>query len=384
MIVYILAAVPCFIWLYLLLLRGGFWRVSRQLACRPQRRNQACRVVAIIPARNEAAYIGETVRSLLRQDFEGWLHVVVVDDGSEDGTAHMAVQAAASCEALANLTVLRAPALPSDWSGKVWAMSHGVEAAAALAPDFLLFTDADIEHSPDNLVALIATAQAHEYDLTSYMVQLSVVTWAERCLIPAFVFFFLKLYPPAWVRSSGSGVAGAAGGCMLMRPECLSRIGGLAAIRSQIIDDCALARAVKRAGGSVCLELTRTARSNRRYESLGEVGRMISRTAFNQLQHSYLLLALTLVGLFFCYLLPPLLLCSGRVVAMTLSATAWALMSICYAPMVRFYGLSARWSLGLPAAALFYAAATAHSALKYRLGHGGQWKGRAQDRAGAA
>jgi hopene-associated glycosyltransferase HpnB len=307
------------------------------------------------------------------------MRVVVIDDGSTDGTCSAAVNAAAGVGLAARLTVITAAPPPPGWSGKVWAMSLGVAAAIGLDPDYLLFTDADIHHDPDQVATLVTIADAQQRDLVSYMVLLQAVTVSEKCLIPAFVFFFLKLYPPAWIASAHRRTAGAAGGCMLIRPKALERIGGLRTIRSQIIDDCALARAIKAGGGSIWLGLTRSGRSTRAYGSVAEIGRMISRTAFNQLRHSYLLLAATMAGLFVTYLLPPLLLLSGQPLSVALGATAWMLMSISYAPMLRFYGLSPLWSLCLPAVALFYAAATLHSAIQYRLGRGGQWKGRAQD-----
>ena len=379
MILYALAAVPLLIWLYLLLARGGFWLVSRNLARIPVNRALASKVVAIVPARDEAAVIGDAVASLLQQDFAGQIHLIVVDDASTDATESAALVAAAGIGASARLSVIRGAPLPPGWSGKLWAMSQGVIAAAALAPDYLLFTDADIHHEPDNVAALVTRAEAQHRDLVSYMVKLPVSSCAERLLIPAFVFFFMKLYPPAWIASATARTAGAAGGCILIRPDALERAGGLRAIRSQIIDDCALARAVKAAGGSIWLGLTRSARSTRPYGSLADIGRMISRTAFNQLQHSYALLLATIVGLFVTYLLPPLLLLSGRAPSVALGAAAWILMGIAYAPLLRFYGLSALWGLCLPAIALFYAGATVYSAVQYRLGRGGRWKGRMQD-----
>jgi len=379
MILDALAAVAVLTWLYLLLARGGFWRVSAQLAQLPVDHDLARTVVAVIPARNEAGVIGDTVTSLLRQDFGGSMHVVVVDDGSTDGTDGAAVQAAAAIGALAQLSVISGAPLPPGWSGKVWAMSQGAAAAARLAPDYLLFTDADIHHAPENVAALLTTAEAQSRDLVSFMVKLRQDTFAEKTLIPAFVFFFLLLYPPAWIARADRRIAGAAGGCILMRPAALERIGGLRAIRSEIIDDCALARAVKDAGGSIWLGLTRSARSIRSYGSFTEIGRMISRTAFNQLRHSYALLTATIAGLILTYLLPPLSLLSGRPVAMTLGATGWILMSLAYAPLLRFYRQSPLWSVCLPAIAMFYAGATIHSAVQYSLGRGGRWKGRIQD-----
>jgi hopene-associated glycosyltransferase HpnB len=378
-ILYLLAAVPLLIWLYLLLGRGGFWLVGRHFASLPANRGLASKVVAVIPARDEAAVIGDAVKSLLQQDFAGSIHVIVVDDGSTDGTQGAAAGAAAAIGASARLTVIRGASLPPEWSGKVWAMSQGVMAAATLVPDYLLFTDADIHHDPDSVAALVTSAGAHSRDLTSCMVKLHVASPVERLLIPAFVFFFLKLYPPAWIASADARAAAAAGGCILIRPDTLERIGGLRTIRSQVIDDCALARAVKAAGGSIWLGLTRSARSIRPYGSLAEIGRMISRTAFNQLHHSYALLAATMLGLFLTYLLPPLLLLSGHLPSMALGAAAWFLMCVAYTPLLRVYDLSPVWGLCLPAIAVFYAAATLHSAVQYRRGRGGRWKGRIQD-----
>ena len=377
------AALPLAIWLYLLLARGGFWRVARQLGPLPPAAAAVARadrrVVAIVPARNEAEGIGRAVSSLLAQSLASPLQVIVVDDGSTDGTAAEARKAAEAAGAGERLTVLRGTPPAPGWTGKLWAMSQGVAASVALSPDFLLLTDADIEYSPADVAALAHKAEAEQLDLVSLMVRLSTATFAERCLIPAFVFFFLELYPPAWIASSRAATAGAAGGCMLVRPRALARAGGLAAIRGCIIDDCALARAIKASGGNIWLGLARQTRSLRVYGSFAEIGAMISRTAFNQLRHSYLLLAATLLGLIVTYLAPPLLLLTCDPAAMGLGAAAWLLMSGCYLPMVRFYRVSSAFALTLPAVALFYAAATVHSAVQYAAGRGGRWKGRSQD-----
>jgi hopene-associated glycosyltransferase HpnB len=377
-----LALLPVLIWLYLALARGGFWRVGRLLSTDAAPLDAVARVVAVIPARNEAPVVGLAVQSLLTQQFAGELHLVVVDDASNDGTAEVVQAAAARAGATTRVTVVRGSGPEPGWSGKVCAMARGVAAAGALQPDYLLFTDADIHHNPDNVARLVANARRLNADLLSSMVQLAVSNNAERWLIPAFVFFFLKLYPPAWIARPGAATAGAAGGCMLVRPEALARSGGLAAIRAQIIDDCALARAIKRSGGRVCLGLTRNAHSLRPYGSLAEIGRMIARTAFNQLRHSWLLLLGTLLGLTAAYLLPPLLLCTANPAARLAGAGSWALMSLCYLPMVRFYRVHPLWALTLPAAAAFYAAASVYSAWLYQRGRGGQWKGRAQDARG--
>ena len=323
--------------------------------------------------------IGKTVRSLLAQTLEVPIHVIVVDDDSTDGTAEEATRAADAAGAGARLTVLRGTAPAPGWTGKLWAMSQGVAGAVARNPDFLLLTDADIEYAPGDVAALADKAEAEDLDLASLMVRLSTATFAERCLIPAFVFFFLKLYPPAWIASPRTATAGAAGGCMLIRPAALARAGGLAAIRGCIIDDCALARAIKASGGRIWLGLARQTRSLRIYGTFQEIGAMISRTAFNQLRHSYLALAATLLGLAVTYLAPPLLLLAREPVMMGLGAAAWLLMTACYLPMIRLYQVSSAYALILPAVALFYGAATVHSAIQYAAGRGGRWKGRVQD-----
>lgn len=370
------AGLPALIWLYLAVFRGGFWRPRTLPAPRRAPRSS---VVVIVPARNEARTIGRAVRSLLGQRFEGQLRLFVIDDGSTDGTAETARAAAEAAGAGERLTVLAAAPLPPGWTGKLWAMSQGVAAAKPLAPDYLLFTDADIEHAPDSVAALVSHAACTARDLVSVMVRLSCVTWAERCLIPAFVFFFFKLYPPRWIAAPRAHTAGAAGGCMLIRPAALERAGGLESIRGHIIDDCALAARVKGSGGALWLGLSSTTRSLRVYGRLSEIGAMISRTAFHQLRHSWLLLAAALAGLLVTYVAPPLLLLTGDPACAALGGVAWAAMTLCFLPLVRFYRLPWAYALLLPAIALFYAAATLHSALRYARGRGGEWKGRAQD-----
>lgn len=320
-----------------------------------------------------------TVLSLLNQDYASSLHIFLVDDSSNDGTDVVARAAADETGASNRLTIIHAAPLPPGWTGKMWALAQGVSRALAADPDYLVFTDADICHGKRSVAELISIAEAGEYDLTSYMVQLACVTTAEKALVPAFVFFFLMLYPPAWISSRASRTAAAAGGCILISPGALQRIGGIEAIRNEVIDDCALARAVKRSGGAIWMGLTRETRSIRSYGTFGEIKGMISRTAFNQLHHSVWLLPGTVIGLCVTYLAPPLLLLTGKPAAMILGAAAWALMAAAYLPMVRFYKQSFLWSLALPAIAAFYLFATIDSAVRYWRGTGGAWKGRAQD-----
>jgi hopene-associated glycosyltransferase HpnB len=376
-LIYVTAAVPLLIWGYLLVARGYFWHVStrgRAVAHPP-----AARVLAILPARDEAPVIARAVASLAAQEFAGVLRILVIDDGSSDGTAEVALAAAREAGVLPRFAVLRATPPPEGWTGKLWAMAQGVAVAAEFAPDYFLFTDADTYHGASSVASLVAVAETEACDLVSHMVLLAVKTRAERLLIPAFVFFFFKLYPPAWVADPARRIAAAAGGCLLLRPAALRRAGGLGAIRSRIIDDCALAQRVKNAGGRLSLTLTRDTRSLRCYGSFCEIGAMISRTAFAQLGHSYGLLALTLVGLLVTYVLPVVFLFSGNLVLGSSGLVTLALMSFCYLPMVRYYRLAPGWSLALPVIACFYGAAVVHSAVRYARGSGGRWKGRVQD-----
>ncbi len=381
--VLIAAAVCVMAWPYLLLGRGGFWLVRRLGASTAPAARITSPIAVVIPARNEAGVIGLAVRSLLRQTCADSLHVFVVDDNSDDGTAGVAQQAAVGAELAGRLTVVSGRPLPAGWSGKLWAVQQGIEQALQLHPEFLLLTDADIEHSPEDLATLVGVAQAGGYDLVSFMVKLHCRSLAEKLLIPAFVFFFFLLYPPEWIRDSRRKTAGAAGGCLLIRSAALARAGGIAAIRDEIIDDCALARAVKRSGGNVWLGLTAETRSLRPYNSFGEIERVIARTAFNQLQHSIWWLVAAVLGMTVLYLLPLALLFSSSLVTIAAGALAYGLMASAYLPMVRFYGMSPLWALTLPFSAVFYMAATVHSAVKYWSGRGGEWKGRPQDATGS-
>ena len=371
------------IWLGILLARGRFWMVQR-LGAEVAPVAETGLIAVVIPARNEADVIGSAVGSLLQQSCAGAMHIFLVDDGSSDGTAAAASNAAVRSARANALTVINGRPLPPGWSGKLWAVQQGIEQALQLQPKFLLLTDADIQHCPESAATLAAIAETGGYDLASFMAKLHCRSVAEKMLIPAFVFFFFLLYPPEWIRDPHHRAAGAAGGCLLIRPEALMRAGGIAAIRNEIIDDCALAAAVKRSGGRVWLGVTQETRSLRAYGSFSEIERMIARTAFNQLRHSAWLLAAALAGLLLAYVLPVGLLFSGAPTLVALGAAAYLLMMIAYLPMVRFYEINILWVLTLPFSAAFYLWATFHSALKYWSGSGGEWKGRAQDMANRA
>ncbi len=366
-------------WLDLLLFHGRFWQVSRLQAPKPESPVSA-RIAVVIPARNEATNIGRALRSLLAQSCTDGVHIYVVDDNSTDGTAEAARNAVSEGDQQ-KLHIIAGRPLPPGWTGKLWAVQQGIDKATELDPRFLLLTDADVEHAPDNLATLVSIADREGYDLVSFMVKLHCRSLAERLLIPAFVFFFFMLYPPLWISSSKRKTAGAAGGCILIRPHVLALAGGISAIRHEVIDDCALARAVKRGGGRVWLGSTQNTRSFRPYESFGEIERMIARTAFNQLGHSIAILIGAIVGMALLYLLPFALFFTGDWRLITAGLLSYGTMAITYLPMVRFYGLGIAWAFTLPLAALFYMAATLDSAFKYWSGRGGEWKGRAQDRS---
>lgn len=373
----LLAAVPFAIWLYLLFARGNFWQVNEDASeAKPPKRWP--RVVVIVPARDEARTISRSVTSLAKQDYPGESSVVVVDDHSSDGTAELARKAAEECGAARGVTVRLASELPPDWTGKMWATNEGLAAVWDASPEYFWLTDADIEHAPDTLRRLVCLAEKDSLDLTSLMVFLPVETFPERLLIPPFLYFFLMLYPPNWVADPKAGTAAAAGGSILLRREALERIGGVAAVKSEIIDDCALAAAVKKSGGKIWLGLTRASVSLRRYARFGEIRDLIARAAFAELRYSSLLLLASLAALFVVYLLPWVLFFAYPGEAWLLVDTTVALMAASFVTTVKFYGLSWLWALTLPVAVLFYAYATCVSAVRYWLGRGGQWKGRAQ------
>jgi hopene-associated glycosyltransferase HpnB len=364
-------------WSYLVLARGSFWRTKNFNPNASDNEPFSGSVVAVVPARNEADLIGPVVTSLLNQDVA--MPIVLVDDDSTDGTADVARRAAEKAGKADALIVMQSKPLPEGWTGKVWSMHEGIEYARAFHPVWLMLTDADVLHGPETVANLGLIASQGNYDLVSLMVKLRCESLPEKLLIPAFVYFFFMLYPPAWIRNPRRSTAGAAGGCMLVRAEALEQARGLEAIRGTVIDDCALAGHLKRHGGRLWLGLTDQSQSLRQYRTFSHIEHMVSRTAFNQLNHSSFLLLGTLAGMVITYLAPLLLLLSGSRLAIFMGAAAWLAMTITYSAMVRYYRLNPAWALTLPLAALFYLGATIHSAIKYWNGTGGEWKGRVQD-----
>ncbi len=373
----LLAAAALAAWLWLLCLRGGFWRADIRLP--PAARLEDWpEVVAVVPARDEAAHVGRAVASLLAQHYRGRFRVIVVDDGSEDGTAE-AARAGARPGQGERLAVVAAGPRPDGWAGKVWAMAEGLRAADAHAPDarFVWFADADVTHAPETLARLVAQAETGGRDLVSLMVRLQCRTLWERLLIPAFVFFFQMLYPFRWANDPmRRRDAAAAGGSMLVRRVALKRIGGLAAIRDALIDDCALARAIKRTDGHVWVGLSAADTSLRPYDGLGGIWAMVARSAYHQLGYSAGALAGTLLGLALVFLVPVLAALFAPWPADLIGALGWLAMAVAEAPTLALYR-QPRWAgLLLPLAALLYMAMTFDSARRHWQGAGGAWKGR--------
>jgi hopene-associated glycosyltransferase HpnB len=373
----ILGALSLAAWVGLLLGRSMFWYIDREPV--PPDPESWPDLVTVIPARNEEEGIGETLRSVWRQGYPAGLRVVVVDDQCEDDTVGEALRAAreSGCE----VHIVKGDPVPSGWTGKVWAMHQGVTRGMLPADPatYILFSDADISHGAASLQELVSRAEGGTYDLTSFMVRLESRTVSEKLMIPAFVFFFRMLYPFRLVNDPDSRVAGAAGGTMLVRRAALDRIGGLATIKGELIDDCALAREVKRGGHPIWLGMSGTSRSLRPYRGLREVIRMISRSAYAQLGYSPVQVAACMVGMVVGFLFPPLLLLSARGLwPCALGGAAWLMMSLLYLPMVRFYRIGPLAAMLLPVAALFYLWATVASAWHHGRGRGGMWKGRSQ------
>jgi hopene-associated glycosyltransferase HpnB len=387
----IACAAAALAWVYLVAAHGGFWRTSQRLPRVTAEPTAWPDVVAVVPARNEAEMLPVTLPALLGQEYPGALAVLVVDDGSTDGTGAVAERIAASLPGNRTLRVIPGVPPPAGerWAGKVWAMAQGLRAAGT--PGYVLFTDADIAwEGPGTLRRLVAAAEGDDRDLVSQMALLRAATGWERVVVPAFVYFFAQLYPFRRVNVPGSRTAAAAGGCLLIRRAVLDRAGGVAAIRGALIDDVAMGRLIKGQRGRTWLGVTREVVSVRPYPGLASLWQMVARSAYTQLRYSPALLAGTLLGLLFLYALPPagaiaglvaLGAGGGRPAAFTFGAglVGWALMSLSFLPLLRLYRLSPLRAPGLPLIALLYAAMTADSARRHYAGLGAQWRGRTTD-----
>ncbi|HVI89499.1 MAG TPA: glycosyltransferase [Dongiaceae bacterium] len=390
-----LAALPVGIWIYLLAFRGRFWlEQPRPIAAAATAAAVADgeawpAVVAVVPARNEAGVVGRAIAALLGQDYPGDFRVILVDDNSTDGTGAEARAAAVAAGAGDRLTLINGKRLNQGWTGKMWAVKQGLDQVERLErkPDYVLLTDADIEHAPDSLRQLVAwarqgDAKSGSYKLVSLMARLRTDTFAEKALIPAYVCFFQMLYPFAWINDPEKRTAGAAGGCMLVERKALKAAGGIAAIKDALIDDCALGRVMK-GQGPVWLGLADNVASLRGYPTWRDIWMLIARSAFTQLNFSGLLLLGCVFGMVLTYLLPPLLVFNADPGLRWPGIIAWSMMTMSLLPTLYYYRRSVLWAPFLPLIALFYLAATIDSARRYWLGRGGEWKGRLQAKKAA-
>ena len=386
MIAFAVASIALVTWIYLLIGRGGFWRAHitddaiARTHCQPDEdRGPLPAVTAIVPARNEHETVGKTITAILGQTYSGPLSLIVVDDQSTDGTSAAVERAARAATATERIVVLRGDPLPPGWTGKLWAMQQGLQHATRSepAPEYILFVDADIVLAPHVVEQLVSCAESHRAALVSLLAKLRCESLPERMLIPAFVFFFQKLYPFSWVNRADRTTAAAAGGCMLVRRAALEGAGGLGAIRSALIDDCALARLLKRRG-PIRLGLSRSVVSLRRYPRFNDIRRMVTRTAFAQLGYSRRQLAATVLAMMLVYVTPPVATLTGQGATQIAGAIAWTLMTIMFLPTLRFYGVSFLWAPALPLTATLFTAFTLESAAQSWRGRGGSWKGRYQ------
>ncbi|MFC7866598.1 glycosyltransferase [Streptomyces murinus] len=372
-------------WCWLLLCQGFFWRTDVRL---PRRREPEAwpSVCVVVPARDEAAVLPASLPSLLAQDYPGRAEVFLVDDGSTDGTGELA-RALAERHGGLPLTVGSPGEPPAGWTGKLWAVRHGIALARAREPEYLLLTDADIAHAPDSLRELVAAAHGGGFDVVSQMARLRVESRWERLVVPAFVYFFAQLYPFRWIGRPGSRTAAAAGGCVLLRAGMAEKARIPDAIRHAVIDDVALARAVKGAGGRVWLGLADRVDSVRPYPRLGDLWRMVSRSAYAQLRHSPPLLLGTVAGLALVYLVPPVAVVAGAAAGSApvavVGALAWAVMAGTYLPMLRYYRQPLWLAPLLPYTAFLYLLMTVDSAVQHYRGRGAAWKGRTYTRPDA-
>ncbi|MET7830296.1 glycosyltransferase [Streptomyces sp. NPDC005386] len=375
-----------FAWLWLLLGQGFFWRTDVRLPAREAPAEWPF-VCVVVPARDEAGVLPESLPSLLAQDYPGRAEVFLVDDGSSDGTGELALELARRHGGLP-LSVGSPGEPPAGWTGKLWAVRHGIGLARARGPEYLLLTDADIAHEPGSLRELVAAARTGGFDLVSLMARLRVESVGERLVVPAFVYFFAQLYPFRRIAVDGSRTAAAAGGCVLLRADAAERARIPDAIRHAVIDDVALAKAVKRGGGRIWLGLADRVDSVRPYPRLRDLWRMVSRSAYAQLRHSPALLAGTVAGLALVYLVPPVALLAGLVTGVDRAAAAgglaWALMAATYLPMLRYYRQSPWLAPLLPVTAFLYLLMTVDSAVQHYRGRGAAWKGRTYARPDTA
>ena len=382
MLLLILVSLALIIWLYLIIFHGQFWLCNQYL--KENKLVDSPKISVIIPARNEAEVLPISLTSIANQDYQGEFNVNLINDQSTDNTQEIAQQITKNFSELVKINIIQGQDLPEGWTGKLWAIKQGIDySKKTFQPDYFLLTDADIKHSQNNLKQLVAKAEKDNLELVSLMVLLRCQSFWEKLLIPAFVFFFQKLYPFPWVNNPHQKTAAAAGGCILIHAKALERIGGIEVLKDALIDDCTLASFVKKTlpeNKSMWLGLTDQVYSLRSYADFKSIFNMVSRTAFTQLNYSLPLLFGTLIGMFITYLISPLGLILGLInhnlLIILLSSLTWLLMAISYYPTLKLYKLSLLWGFNLPWIAFLYSVMTFNSALRYWQGERGKWKGR--------
>ena len=378
-----LAALALAAWLGVLLLPSRSWSTRERLALAsgqdvPGNLQDLSAISVLIPARNEAGQIGSTLRALARQGVN--LEAIVVDDQSTDGTGGAARGAVPGNDEFLTTRIVPGAPLPEGWGGKLWALEQG---RGQLKRKYCLLLDAEIELAPGVAASLLYKAESESLAMVSIMAELRCVSFWERLLVPPFIFFFKLIYPFSKVNEPRFKTAAAAGGCILIRTNVLNEIGGFAAIRTALIDDCTLAARVKSAGLAIWIGLSHAVTSQRSYPTLESFRRMVRRTAFTQLRYSYLLLTLVIALLLLVFVVPWLALLAGPdAPARAIGAAALLSMTTAYLPTVRFYRLPAICALSLPLAALFFLSMTIESAWRYLRGVRAEWKGRTYETTG--
>ena len=358
------------IWLAIGLLPWQPWRTREQLDTAPEKdltnEIDLSEVTVLIPARNEADTIKTTLTSLQSQADD--LQIIVIDDESEDNTASVV----ASLEMM-NLKLIQGKPGEHGWSGKIWALEQGRN---QVTTPYILLLDADIALSPGVIKTLLWKLKQEDRGMISLMAELRMQSLFEKLLMPAFIFFFKLLYPFQLSNQGKYGIAAAAGGCILIKSHVLDEIGGFAAIRGALIDDCSLAAAVQKSGYSTWIGLTHSATSLRPYENLASIWKMVARTAFTQLHHSVLLLCLCIVLMTLAFIVPVLTLISGSLAFQCISFFTLLLQFALFLPVLNYYRIHPVWTLSLPIAGFLYLLMTCDSAKKHIMGDGAEWKGR--------
>jgi len=363
----VITGFAAFIWIITALLPWQPWRNREVLELDTEAQKvDLSDITVVIPARDEACIIADTLGAL-KQQGQG-LHIILIDDESSDGTAEIAQSVG-----LDNIQIIRSETLPKGWTGKLWAQEQGLQ---KVKTPLTLLLDADIYLQAGILASLKAKHDGEELQFVSLMAMLKVDSFWEKMLMPAFIYFFKMLYPFALANSCDSKIAAAAGGCILVDTQVLHAIGGMAAIKDAVIDDCSLAKKIKSAGYGTWVGLTHGVRSQRPYLSLLEIWDMVARTAFTQLFYSNSLLLVCTLIMLLMYLLPLYGLVFFAGSAWFFSMLSWLIMLGIYLPTLRFYALNKMWALWLPVIAGLYLLMTWTSALRYWRGERSRWKGR--------